>query len=279
MFRQQMVGLLIVAISGTVASAALTTSYMLDGNVGAEVAAFAGPGSTSSSGSLTLSSAPTGATIHRATLYANDYFGSGLTPSATFAGTSLGSTTAFSTDSDFSAFQWDVTGLVTGASTYTASASGFKKNYGLALVVAYSHSSLASGRVLINDGAEDLFAGDVVSTTFAGLSGPGSLWVHTGADNNGFSESGEVISFNGTAVGGPIDYNIGEWASLLQMPVTIVDGTNTASIDDPFDRFGWDLAVLVTAHDDATPEPSTLIIWSLLGTLGIGVSWYRKRRS
>jgi hypothetical protein len=39
--------------------------------------------------------------------------------------------------------------------------------------------------------------------------------------------------------------------------------------------------IFVTAErvNDLVPEPSTLIIWSLLGGLGIGVGWWRKRKA
>src|SRR5208283_2235937 len=32
-------------------------------------------------------------------------------------------------------------------------------------------------------------------------------------------------------------------------------------------------------HDTAVPEPGTLITWSLLGSLGFGLTWWRKRKA
>ena len=40
----------------------------------------------------------------------------------------------------------------------------------------------------------------------------------------------------------------------------------------------WEKIVFTADFSPDIPEPSTLLIWSLLGVLGIGVSWYRKRR-
>src|SRR5439155_11188180 len=85
------------------------------------------------------------------------------------------------------------------------------------------------------------------TTSFAGGVGSGQLWIHTGADDTiGSNQSGEVISYNGAAVGGPIDNNLGEYASLFRLDVTSLNGTNTARIDSQDDWIAWDLAVLVT---------------------------------
>jgi hypothetical protein len=54
---------------------------------------------------------------------------------------------------------------------------------------------------------------------------------------------------------------IGSWAGMY--------GWN-----DQSDYFGANYIV----EFDTVPEPSTLIIWSLLGGLGIGIGWWRRRR-
>ncbi len=139
-----------------IASSALTSAFRsIDGHVGAEMAAFPAGYASSASGSLALSTIPVGATILKATLYGNNYFGSSLTPGATFAGNSLGTTSAFATDGAFSAFKWDVTGLVTGNGSYSASYTGLSNSYGLALAVVFSDAGLPLSRVTINDGAID----------------------------------------------------------------------------------------------------------------------------
>lgn len=249
---------LLAVLTFSITSAAwgdLTTSFTLDGNVGVEVAAFPAGFASMPSGTLTLSSIPAGATINHAALYAINYFAS-VTPSATFAGTSLGSTSAFDTSAfgGLTTYKWNVPiGLITGNGGFSASATGLSNNYGLALVVVFSHPSLPLGRVIVNDGATNL-NGDspnAASTAFSLASGgTGTLWIHTGADNAG--QSGEVISFNGSTIGGPIDANLGEFASLFQFSVTTVAGTNTAHISAlSGDHFGWDLAVLSTTIPEA----------------------------
>ncbi len=45
------------------------------------------------------------------------------------------------------------------------------------------------------------------------------------------------------------------------------------------DAQGVDGFLYVIPEPSSIPEPSTLIIWSLLGALGIAVGWYRKRKS
>jgi hypothetical protein len=261
--------LVVLCLTG-ISTASLTTSFTLDGPLGAEVAAFPAPIASDASGTLNLSTIPAGATIVKATLYANNYFAS-LTPSAIFAGSSLGTTSAFALDGGFSAYKWDVTSLVTGNGSYAASYSGLSNSYGLALAVVFSDASLPLSRVSINDGAIDVVGGDItVSTTFDGFAGPGTLWIHTVADN-ALGESDEQIMFNGTVVGGPIDANLGDFASLFNLPVTLVNGTNTAAIFDPADQFGWDVAVLTGPA--AVPEPATMIL------LSSGLIWLAAART
>lgn len=50
-----------------------------------------------------------------------------------------------------------------------------------------------------------------------------------------------------------------------------IDGLLIALTDESFAEVDFEAT--------AIPEPATLIIWSLLGFLGIAASWYRKRRS
>jgi hypothetical protein len=233
---------------------------------------------------LTLASIPSGATIHYAALYAINYFAT-VNPSATFSEQSLGAPVVdTSAAGGLSTYKWNVpTNLITGNGSYSASAAGLSNNYGLALVVVFSHSSLPEGRVIVKDGATDLnglgsgegSAGspNTASTTFTvPTAGAGTLWIHTGADNNGGVQTGEVISFNGTNIGGPIDANLGPFASLFKFsPVPVVAGTNTAQVSAVSgDQFGWDIAVLSVVA--AIPKNiATLVGTGVAGFNGDGV--------
>jgi hypothetical protein len=273
----------LILVSAQTGFAALTSSLSIDGHVGAELAAYATTSSGSPSGSMTLSNIPSGATIVSATLYAHNW--ASVTPSATFAGTSLGATSAFASDTTgpgpvghLEAYKWDVTSLITGNGTYSASATGLSNSYGLALAVVYSDPTLPLQRVVINEGALQLsdasYTPDTDTTTFSGFgAGSGNLWIYTEADNDSTGQTGEQILFNGSVIGGPIDYNIGQFASLFNIPVTTLAGTNTAQIYSPADHFGWHLAVV---QGQVIPAPGAI----LLGSIGVGlVSWLRRRRT
>jgi hypothetical protein len=243
----------IIAVVGLTsdAVAALTTSFVSEGAVSAEVAAFASAGGSSTSGVLTLTRVPAGATIEQAWLYGDDGLGTGI-PVASFNGVVLGPGIFLGSNTHHRTFRWDVTALIAGNGTYQASASGFGTNYGLGLVVAFRHSSLPTGQVVINDGAGELAHGTTFSesTIFNAPAGPATLWLYTNGDDPGPPPvTGEEILFNGTVVGGPIDANLGLRASLFAIPVSATGGPNTLEIRTPVsgsaDNFNWPVAVLV----------------------------------
>jgi hypothetical protein len=95
--------------------------------------------------------------------------------------------------------------------------------------------------------------------------GSGTLWIHTEADDS--SSTGEKINLNGVTVGGPIDQNLGPYASLFDLPVSnIISGSNLVNITTNGDQFAWDLAVL--SSSSSVPEPGTLAICAC-GFLGL----------
>ncbi len=59
------------------------------------------------------------------------------------------------------------------------------------------------------------------------------------------------------------------------VPVTLTDpGTSTATIAETFN-----LAAPQGSQGATVPEPASLIVWSLLGCIGIGFRWWRNRKA
>jgi hypothetical protein len=250
---------------------ALSTVHTFTGTVGATVVGYAQPGSTSSSGSFTVSGVPSGATILYAGYYADNYFSS-PSPTANFNGNSLGSpSVSYNMGPNYDAYAWNVTSFVTGNGSYSVSSGAYSQNYGNELVVVYSWSGLPNGTVLINEGAQDNNMGTIpTSTVFALASGgTGTLFLSTGADDA--NSSGEQIILNGNVIGGPIDANLGNYASLFNIGVTTLSGANTVTLTTNGDWYGWDLAVLSTTTSSTTPEPGTLVLFGsgILGLAGV----------
>lgn len=262
-------------LAGATFADTLTTVHSYSGTVGAVVVGYAQAGNTSSSGTFNVSGIPTGATILYAGYYADNYFNT-PSPTATFAGNSLGSPTAsYILDPNYQAYAWNVTSFVTGNGSYSVSSGSYSQQYGNDLVVVYSSSSLPNGVVLINEGAQDNNFGTATTSTVFNLAsgGTGTLWVATGADDT--SNTGEQVLFNGNVVGGPIDANLGNYASLLQMGVTTQAGANITMLTTTGDWYGWDLAVLTsTGGGTATPEPASL----MLTASGLGLLFTRLRK-
>lgn len=236
----------LAALAGS-ASAQLVTSHSYTGNYGIEVRAFALPGPGSGTGTVTLSDIPAGAVIEDAFVYTNSWF-SGATPAAAINGNGLGSTGVYANQGDVYAYKWSAKPFITGNGNYTLDLGTANQLYFGALAVVFSHPSLVPGTTVINDGVAILNGPQGSpnnSTTFAGLvAGPSRVQLVTQADN-AFGETGETILWNGNVIGGPIDANLGDYASLFDFAVNAQAGNNTLAINAPTgDHFGWHLAVV-----------------------------------
>jgi hypothetical protein len=245
------------------AQAQLTTAHSYTGNYGIEVRAFASAGANSAAGTLTLTDIPAGSTIVDAFVYTNGWFQSD-NPGASVNGNGLGNQSPYAVQGDVYAYKWSATSFVTGNGNYTLNLGSANQIYFGAIAVVFSHPSLTAGTTVINDGVGILNGPQGTSfnsTTFNGLSaGPSRVQLVTQADN-ALGESGESILWNGNAIGGPIDANLGNYASLFDFAVNSQAGSNTLAISAPTnDHFGWHLAVV---SNGLVPTPGTAAVMGL----------------
>jgi hypothetical protein len=283
------------------APAAMVTSLQISGSVGYELAGIASPGPPINA-SITLNNIPGGAIPLFAFVYTNDFVSGGGQIDASFtplvgpsfpiaANLSPNSSDPVPIAQTFGYKMFVAPTAITGNGSYginiAASAMGGNANQmaGAALLVIYSHPLLPQSTITVNDGV--LMMGtsgqpNMQSTTFQQMTdtiyaGANSkLSLLTFADDP--ATSGEVIQFNGSNIGGPIDANLsgGGSASIFNFTVTSTAGsTNTATLTSTGDIFGWHVAVLQTP----VPEPSgvALILTGLATAALIGRRWPHRR--
>jgi hypothetical protein len=241
-----------------------TTVATFTGQRAVSVVGFPMPGDSAPSGTLNLAGLPAGATIQAAWLVAIEYSGVSAA-TLTFAGQALPSAASTWTDAGYplQVWRWDVTSLVAGNGSYAFSIPELQQPYGAALVVVYGHATLPFRTIVVNMGAEDLSQASS-TTSFAGLptAGPGRLILLTGADDTNAS-AGESLAFNGGVIPGVVfDENLGPVTSLIDVAVTVVQGTNTATVTTGDDQFGWALAILV----GPVTAPAEVVVPGLSGT-------------
>ena len=115
-----------------------------------------------------------------------------------------------------------------------------------------------------------LFVIDLFDPTQSGApSNPVSIEAFTGPNGTGTSLGSD----------GPPAYNFQPNHLLYLGVVSSAGDIRSLRLTDPGslgDEIGVDDIRFATG---AIPEPSTLIIWSLLGTLAIGIGWWRKRKA
>jgi hypothetical protein len=51
------------------------------------------------------------------------------------------------------------------------------------------------------------------------------------------------------------------------------------NVINPVDCFGMDKFYIDEPAPGVAPEPSSIAVWSLLASIGVGGSWYRRRRA
>jgi hypothetical protein len=63
-----------------------------------------------------------------------------------------------------------------------------------------------------------------------------------------------------------------EWVTMQEIPNGTYDVT---WLLDP----GWQQAGYTATFSTYVPEPTTIVVWSLLGAIGIGLIWWRRRKA
>ena len=104
---------------------------------------------------------------------------------------------------------------------------------------------------------------------YSAMSNPGTEWTHYEIPL--LATSGWVWSETTTV---PTEAEMRQ--RLKTFAGVTVRGDYLVTVSD-WDTTGLDNVAIVAV--DAIPEPTTLIIWSLLGTLAIAVGWWRRRKA
>ncbi|MCC6969638.1 MAG: hypothetical protein IT434_05395 [Phycisphaerales bacterium] len=265
-------GVALVAAAG-MAHAAINNTGNWYGNVGGQMHARAFGGVTAASGNWSLGGLPAGATIEAAYVHCNDWFNSGSALTLSFNGGAGVSQTAYESAGVNSLFdyRWDVTSMITGNGGYNFDIRGGSLIYMASLHVVFSHASLSAGSVHTYEGAEEVGEGHSFDTYSFNLlnaaAGPAYFQMVTQADDT--NTTGEEIFYNGIKVAGPLDNNLGQFASRIQSPVVNNGVAENIHVDTYGDWFGMHVAMVTTT----LPTPGAA---ALLGVAGLMAS--RRRR-
>lgn len=265
MWRFVPISLLLTILLPSLARAGFTQSFQQTGQLGLEVTGVGGVNVSVVNGTLPLSGLPPAAVVQKAYLYASQNGGGSNPLSAVFNGANLGAVGPLASDAAFLTlytYRWDVTnnvvpGLISFPFTVTELVFG-QGIAGVGLVVVWQDAAEPMRTVTIVDGMKQVGeAGpETESLTFTGLpAGPTKAWTFTVYDDS--AATGETVSYNGSAIGGPIDQNVGLDASVLQMSTTSVSGNNTMSIQTGSDHMGWMVAATAVDVPPVGVEPHT----------------------
>jgi hypothetical protein len=259
----------VVAACGGIASAAINNTGNFYGNVGAQLTARSFTGVGSASGNFNIAGVPAGSTILAAYVHSNDWFNGGSPQSLIFNGNGMGANAAYESSvsgpGNLYDYRWDVSGQITGNGSYSFDLSGGSLIYMASLHVVYSHPSLPAGSVHTYEGAEQVGEGhtnDNYSFNLANAAaGPAFFQMVTQADDT--NTTNESIFYNGNLVAGPLDNNIGPFASLISAPVVNNGVSETISIDTFGDWFGMHVALVTTT----IPAPGSIALVGMGGLL------------
>ena len=265
MARVPAIPVLLLIMTSSPATAALTTTFQQSGTIGIEIAAVAGNNLPATSGTLTINTIPPGAIIVRATVHASE-INNPVSLNLTFAGNSVGPLGGPASDAAFLTmyqYKWDVTPYVTPSPNNYSFVVGqavpaSNQIAVVALVIVWQHPSEPNRTIAIIDGMKQVgeSGAETESVVFSSLpAGPTVAWVVTSGDDN--AASGETVSYNGSNIGGPLDQGLGFSASMLQMGTTSNSGSNTMAITTGLDHMGWMIAAVKVTPTVTPTRPSS----------------------
>jgi hypothetical protein len=277
--------LALLALLAPPVSGGVLPGYQATGQLGMEASGYSNPaGALSSiSGTLSVSSIPVGATVQKAFVYAGDWNNSGVPLDLSFNFSPALSASPINSDAAFSTlygYRWDVTSLVLGVPTsynFSIGLTGSAGNQmpGAALFVVWSDPLAPTSTVTFVDGALQVgeITPDTETMTFSGMPA-GNTDLHLFTISDDAAGTNEVIKYNGLAVGGPIDENLGLGASLISISnlTSVSPANNVVTVTSPADQFGW----IVSATIVPEPTGTTLLLLGL--PILAATVWRRTRR-
>lgn len=255
--------LLGLMLTFSVANAELRPAFQRMGNLAIAVVGAAGGNAAIAAGTMGLSRLPATATVVRATLYASQVnHAAGLR--ARFAGVDLGTVAPAASDSVVQvmySYAWDVKHLVhPGTIEYSYSISSGNAVAGLALVVIWEDINEPTRIVTLVDGIRQVgeLGAETEKVEIQNI-GPGATDISIFTVLDDAVNTGETVSYNEAAIGGPIDGNLGTLASLLSLRGESLLGTNTLSISTGTDHMAWMIAAVSVTQP---PVPVSATTWS-----------------